>query len=125
MPLYHASQARRKRFVSTVAKHYISAKRADKPDIVFSVLALASETISAAMSGNHARHQFVGISHPYLYHEYIVYNYINKDRGGTPQIECSFSKSDLTDDEWNINSKAAHNRRTCVNGVVESRGALH
>jgi hypothetical protein len=119
------NQSNRKQFFSTVAKNYSPAKRADKPDIIFSILALASKNISSVMTVNHARHDFAEIFHPFKYPEHIVYNYINKDSVGIRQMEYAFSKSDFTDDEWNAISKAARNRRTCFNGVVQSRGALH
>jgi hypothetical protein len=131
MSLYHDNQFNRKSF-STAAKTYTPAERADKPDIVLSILALASENISYVMTGSETRHEFAEIFHPYLYPEYIVYNYINKDSVGIRQVEGAFSKSDFTDDEWNTISKAATNRRACINGAVISasvielsRGALH
>jgi hypothetical protein len=129
MSFYHSRQARRKHFSSQVAKRYIPAKRADNSDIIFSILALASENISTAMSGTQTQHEFAEIFHPYLYPEYIVYTHINKDIAGTQQTECAFPKSE---DEWSTISKAASNRRACTSGavifspVIElSLGALH
>jgi hypothetical protein len=125
-------QERRKHFLSTVVKHYPPTKRADKPDIIFSILALASDNISSVMSDTHAQHEFAEIFHPYLYPEYIVYNYIKKNSAGTRQIECAFPKSEFSADEWSTISKAASNRRACINGAVISsavidlsHGALH
>jgi hypothetical protein len=132
MSFYHNRQARRKYYLSLVAKRYIPAKRADKPDIIFSIFALASENISFVISGTHAQREFAEIFHPYLYPEYIVYNYINKDSARIRQIECVFLKSKFYANEWSTISKAASNRPACINGAVISSsvielslGALH
>jgi hypothetical protein len=125
MSFYHNRQERRKQFFSTVAKNYLPAKRADNPDIIFSILALASNNISSAMSGTHAQHEFVEIFHPYLYPENIVYHYINKDSAGTRQIECAFPKSEFSADEWASISGTASNRRARIKSAVLSRGVLH
>jgi hypothetical protein len=71
MSFYHNRQAQRKYFLSQVANRYIPTKRVDKPHIIFSILALASENISSAISGTQAQHEFAEIFHPYLYPEYI------------------------------------------------------
>jgi len=118
-------QERRKHFLSTVVKHYPPTKRADKPDIIFSILALASDNISSVMSDTHAQHEFAEIFHPYLYPEYIFYHYINKDSAGTRQIECAFPKSEFSPDEWASISGAASNRRARIKSAVLSRGVLH
>jgi hypothetical protein len=117
---------------SQVAKHYIPAKRADKPHIIFSILALASEKFFSVMSGTQTQHEFGEIFHPYLYPDYIVYQYINKDSAGTRQIECAFIKSDFSADEWSAISEAVSDRRAYINGAVKlssviglSHGALH
>jgi hypothetical protein len=132
MPFYHNRQARRKYYLSLVAKRYIPAKRADKPRSIFSILASASENISSVMSSIHAQHKFAEIFHPSKYRDFIVYNYVNKDTTGIRQIECAFPKSGFYANEWSTISKAASNRRACTNGAVISSpvielslGALH
>jgi hypothetical protein len=125
------SKPRDKSF-SQVAKKYSPAKRADKPHIISSILSLASENMSSCASGTEACHEFAEIFHPYLYPDYVVYQYINKDRRGTRQIECAFDKSEFTVGEWDMISKAVRNRRAFFNGVVKtssvielSHGSLH
>jgi hypothetical protein len=123
MSFYHSRQARRKYFSPQVAKRYIPAKRADHPGIIFSILTLASENISTVMSGTQTQHKFAEIFHPSKYPDFIVYNYVNKDSAGTRQIECAFSKSEFSADEWFTISKAVSNRRACINGAVLSSSA--
>jgi hypothetical protein len=124
MPYYHNRHFRRKYFLSQVPKRYIPAKRADRPHIIFSILALASENISSAISGTQAQHEFAEIFHPYLYPEYILYNYINNDSAGIRQIECAFAKSEFSAYEWSTIGKAVSNRRACISGAVISSSVI-
>jgi hypothetical protein len=131
MSLYHKGQSDRKSF-STVAKHYVPVKRADKPHTIASLLTLASGNMSSVMTGTNAQHEFAEIFHPYLYPDYVVYQYINKESVGIRQVECAFAKSDFTINEWNTISRTITNRRSYVNGVVDTpsviqllHGSLH
>jgi hypothetical protein len=117
-------QSTRKHFLIQEAKNYIPAKRADKPAIILSILALASENISSVMTGSDTQHQFAEIFHPFKYPDLIVYNYLNKDPAVTRRVECAFSKSEFSTDEWSAISKAASNRRACINGVIRPSSSV-
>lgn len=102
------------------AKTYVPTKRANKPDITSSILALASANISSAMTGATTRHQFAEIFHPVKYPNLIVYQYINKTRTGPRQVKYAFSKEDFSVGEWSVITKAVTNRHAYINGAVTS-----
>jgi len=85
------------------------------------------------MSGTQDRNEFAEIFRPYLYPDYIVYQYINKNRAVTRQVEFAFAKSEFTAEEWSTITTAVNNRRAFINGVFRpqpsvielSYGALH
>jgi hypothetical protein len=123
MSLYHKGQSDRKSF-STVAKNYVPVKRADKPHIITSLLTLASGNMSSVMTGTNAQHECAEIFHPYLYPDYGVYQYINKDSVGIRLVEYAFAKSDFTIAEWATINNTIRNRRAYINGLIDTPSVI-
>jgi hypothetical protein len=111
-------------FSTQVAKKYVSVRRADNPHVISSIFSIASENICYCMSGTQTQHEFAEIFHPYLYPDYIVYQYINKTGAVTRRVEFAFAKSEFTDEEWSTISAAVNNRRAFINGVFRSKPSV-
>jgi hypothetical protein len=84
------------------------------------------------MTGTNAQHEFAEIFHPYLYPDYVVYQYINKDSVGIRLVEYAFAKSDFTVAEWATINNTIRNRRAYINGLIDPlsviqllHGSLH